>query len=372
MSGKVKVAQTKKRTVRKTSGKTSGKVSGGSRKKTAVKLDGKAVALAVAFILLFCAAVLLFACIKVSSGNAQAPSSEVNAPVVKDETPVQPDLKKEDPLPVDSGSGKNQAESLPPENPPVETVPEEKTDAEKKSSGTFSFPPAKNAAKICFVIDDAGLNVENVRRYASLPFPITIAVLPKLSQSAECASLVKSYGKELILHQPMQAHDYSSGTTPDPGPGAILPDMEPGTVSSVMDSNFLEISGAKGFNNHEGSLITESREIMETVLSFAKDRGIYFLDSRTTASSSVPEIASEKGLPYIARFAPFLDNAVDRDQMLEQIRKGLEVANRDGYAVMIGHVDKSVEILPALLEEVYAELVECGYVLTTPSSLDLN
>ncbi|MBP5753965.1 MAG: divergent polysaccharide deacetylase family protein, partial [Treponema sp.] len=91
----------------------------------------------------------------------------------------------------------------------------------------FDIPQAKSGTRICFVIDYAGANLGNLKRYTSLPFPITIAVLPKLAQSSECAQAVRAAGKELILHQPMQAHDYASGTTPNPGPGAILPGMDP-------------------------------------------------------------------------------------------------------------------------------------------------
>ncbi|MBO7638386.1 MAG: divergent polysaccharide deacetylase family protein, partial [Treponema sp.] len=123
----------------------------------------------------------------------------------------------------------------------------------------FDVPQAKAGARICFVIDDAGSSTANVKRYTSLPFPITIAVLPKLAQSAECAQAVRSAGKELILHQPMQAHNYPDGRTPDPGPGAILPDMDSFEVARTIKSNLDSLGGGvKGFNNHEGSLITEN------------------------------------------------------------------------------------------------------------------
>ena len=234
----------------------------------------------------------------------------------------------------------------------------------------FDIPQAKPGTKICFVIDDAGLHASNVKRYTSLPFPITIAVLPQLAQSSECAQVVRSAGKELILHQPMQAHNYSSGTTPNPGPGAILPDMTSYEVAQTVKSNLDSLGGGvKGMNNHEGSLITENYIKMNTVLEVAVERGIYFLDSRTTSSSAVPQVALERDLRYLARFAPFLDNEINRASMLEMIYKGLDVANKNGYAVMIGHVDKSVNVLPQLLSDIYPYLVQAGYTLTVPSRL---
>lgn len=234
----------------------------------------------------------------------------------------------------------------------------------------FDIPQAKAGARICFVIDDAGSSAANVKRYTSLPFPITIAVLPKLAQSAECAQAVRSSGKELILHQPMQAHDYPDGRTPNPGPGAILPDMDSFEVARTIKANLDSLGGGvKGFNNHEGSLITENYVKMSAVVEVAMERGIYFLDSRTTSSSAVPQVALERDVSYLARLAPFLDNEVNRASMLEMLYKGLEVANKNGYAVMIGHVDKSVNVLPQLLSDIYPYLVQAGYRITVPSKL---
>ena len=138
------------------------------------------------------------------------------------------------------------------------------------------------------------------------------------------------------------------------------------TVKANLDSLG---GGVKGMNNHEGSLITENYIKMNTVLEVAMERGIYFLDSRTTSSSAVPQVALERDVRYLARYAPFLDNEINRASMLEMIYKGLDVANKNGYAVMIGHVDKSVNVLPQLLSDIYPYLVQAGYTVTVPSKL---
>jgi len=60
----------------------------------------------------------------------------------------------------------------------------------------FDLPPASNGATIVIVIDDAGRSAENTRKYAELPFPITIAVLPKLPQSCpSCKSRFRLRGR---------------------------------------------------------------------------------------------------------------------------------------------------------------------------------
>lgn len=230
----------------------------------------------------------------------------------------------------------------------------------------FNIPPAKNAAKLAFVIDDGGMSVANVKKYTALPFPITVAVLPGLPHTAECAALVRRDGKELMLHQPMQAKNLGI----NPGPGAITPDMDSWAIQQIIEKNLGELGpGVKGFNNHEGSLITEDKLKMTFIIDLAMQKGLYFLDSRTTSQTQARQAALELDTHIMERNAPFLDNAVNREEMLAEIYKGLEVANRAGFAVIIGHVDKSAAVLPRLLEDMYPELVAKGYVFTTPSRL---
>jgi len=72
------------------------------------------------------------------------------------------------------------------------------------------------------------------------------------------------------------------------------------------------------------------------------------------------------GYPYYERNV-FLDNTKDRKEILSEIEKGVEFANKNGAAIMIGHV-WSAEILPGILLEVYPLLKAKGYEFTTVSA----
>lgn len=243
-------------------------------------------------------------------------------------------------------------------------VQQQKTKETEKSP--FLIPPAQNNATLVFVIDDAGLNVEYTKRYATLPFPITIAVLPKLVHSKDCAYVVRSNGKELILHQPMQSLNHNL----DPGPGKISVDMSFAEISSVVNANLAEIGpGVKGLNNHEGSEVTGDVLRIGAVLDVCQQNGIYFLDSRTTAQTQAPQAALERDMKIYEKSGPYIDNVVSREAMLAEIYKSLEVANKKGCAIVIGHVDKSVNILPDLLSEMYPYMKAAGYRFATPSTL---
>ena len=158
-------------------------------------------------------------------------------------------------------------------------------------------------ANLVFVFDDGGQNLYDLQKFLELPFPITIAVLPKLKYSAESAKRVRNSGHELILHQPMQAINRSV----NPGPGAITPEMTEEEVRKMLLSNINEIGPIAGMNNHEGSAITADIAKMEVILKTASDCGIFFLDSRTNVKTVVPLVAKEMGYNYYERNI-FLDN----------------------------------------------------------------
>lgn len=225
----------------------------------------------------------------------------------------------------------------------------------------FNFPTAVNNAQLVFVFDDGGQNLDHLKKFLALPFPITVAVLPQITHSRESAEMVRKSGNELILHQPMQALNAKV----NPGPGAITPNMTEDEIISTLFQNITELGQIAGMNNHEGSAITADAEKMSVVLKTASENGIYFLDSRTNSESKVPYVASELGYSYYERNI-FLDNTKKRADILAELTKGLGIANKNGVAIMIGHV-WSADVLPDLLKEIYPELKEKGYTFTTVS-----
>lgn len=247
-------------------------------------------------------------------------------------------------------SSKNSQAKEPQKN--VEKSQRTETQTEKNN---FNFPNAQNDAKLVFIFDDGGQNLSQLEKFINLPFPITVAVLPKLSHSVESANRVRNSGNELMLHQPMQ----SVNENVNPGPGAIKPEMTENQILSILFENVNEIAPIAGFNNHEGSAITADAEKMAIILRFASEEGIYFLDSRTNVETKVPYVANQMGYSYYERNI-FLDNEKTRENVLNELKKGLAIANKTGQVIMIGHV-WSASFLPEILEEIYPELTKKGY-----------
>lgn len=218
--------------------------------------------------------------------------------------------------------------------------------------------PEKPKGRIIFVFDDAGHNLAQLRKFLDLPFPCTIAVLPGLQYSSQAAREIRAAGKECILHQPMQAINPKM----DPGPGAIRAGMMRDQIMETVRKNLREIGPVSGVNNHEGSLITADREAMSAVLDVVDEAGIYYLDSRTNAATMVPTLARERNMKIWER-AVFLDNSQDREMIVEAVTGGMKIAERQGSAVMIGHIWSNQ--LADILNEMYPELVSQGFSLST-------
>jgi polysaccharide deacetylase 2 family uncharacterized protein YibQ len=214
---------------------------------------------------------------------------------------------------------------------------------------------------IVFVIDDAGNNLYELEPFLRFPGPLTIAVLPGLPESAEAARRIRAAGKEVFLHQPMEAIGGE-----DPGPGAVYTGMSADEIRAVVERNLDEIGPVAGMNNHQGSKITMNEEAMETILSICRERGIFFLDSRTTAETVAPLVARRNNMSIGERDI-FLDNIQDRASMIAYAREGLQKADRYGKAVMIGHT-WSPE-LAGVLSELHPLIIAEGYALSTMSNL---
>ncbi len=282
-------------------------------------------------------------------------------------TPEPPVIIDPDPIVVE------EEKEVPKKEPTIVIIPEEKKEPvivakPKEEKPVTPVEPQKPVIEktkdgiLVFIFDDGGHNISHSKSFVNLPFPVTIAVLPQLVDSVETAKLVRNSGNELFLHQPMQAMNLNI----DPGAGAVMPDMTTGEAAAIVRKNIEEIGPIKGMNNHEGSLISTDRKLMSAIIDVCIDAGVLYLDSKTTAETVVPMVALEKDISVMQRDI-FLDNDKDNASMRKMIEQGLSIADKKGYAIMIGHV--TTPALAELLEEMYPDLKAMGYTFTTPSKL---
>ena len=219
----------------------------------------------------------------------------------------------------------------------------------------------KNNKNIVLVIDDIGYNLMQLKPFLNFPGPMTFAVLPDLPYTQEAIILIKNAGKEIILHQPMEAEGIA-----DEGFGAIYSKMSESDIIQILEKNIDQIPYIVGISNHMGSLATRDQLIVETVLDTASSYGLYFLDSLTIRDSLVGPAAAQKRMEIWERDV-FLDNKPDRESIEKKMEEGKQIASTNGRAILIGHVWSSE--LAQTLMDIYPALIEEGFSLSTISRI---
>ncbi|MGE4293659.1 MAG: divergent polysaccharide deacetylase family protein [Desulfovibrio sp.] len=195
------------------------------------------------------------------------------------------------------------------------------------------FLPSREGPKLVVVIDDLGENLTLARELAALPIPVVFAIWPNSSHAAEVRKLAREHGKEVLVHLPMEPLGYPKD---NPGKQALFASMSDEELDRTIQANLDKVPEAVGVNNHMGSRFTSDARGMGRLMRILKQRGLFFLDSRTTGKSVGHASARTVGLPYFGRDV-FLDNSLALPDIMLQLRKAERLALRNGVAIAIGH-----------------------------------
>ena len=202
--------------------------------------------------------------------------------------------------------------------------------------------------RISIVIDDIGYTLAPLKQLLGLGEQVTYAVIPHLPNSNESARMIREVGGELILHLPMEPHRFDNRFS-GKQPGMLKTEMTEEELISQLEINF--IPGIVGVNNHMGSKFTEDREKMVLTLNWIKQRGLFFLDSVTSAKSVGWEVAGELGIKR-ARRNIFLDNDNTIPAIENVCNQMVDIARQRGDVIVIGHLRKNtIEVLARFLPE---------------------
>jgi len=187
--------------------------------------------------------------------------------------------------------------------------------------------------RVALLVDDLGYDLQQVRALAALGIPLTVSVLPFSPYGAEAARLAHAKGLQVMLHLPMEPLAYPKM---DPGPGALLSSMSPQELERRTLGALGSVPHAVGVNNHMGSRFTQEAALLLPVLATLQRRGLFFVDSKTTAASQGLATARGLGLPS-ARRGIFLDNQATLPAVEEQIQQMIKLARQRGSIIAIAH-----------------------------------
>lgn len=195
-------------------------------------------------------------------------------------------------------------------------------------------PPLLAGKQVALIIDDMGYSLDIMKEICSLTKPVTVSILPLSPYAWETAQMAHENGLEVMLHLPCESinHKESGNHYED----IIHSDMSEEDIRSAMLAFLEKVPHVKGVNNHMGSKITENESIMRIILEVLKEKGLYFLDSRTTGKSIAYDLAQRMGIPSAYRHV-FLDSTPEEEMIRQQMIELFRLTDKRGNAVGIGH-----------------------------------
>ncbi|MCO6523734.1 MAG: divergent polysaccharide deacetylase family protein [Candidatus Schmidhempelia sp.] len=188
-----------------------------------------------------------------------------------------------------------------------------------------------SAARLAIVIDDLGYRKEIEKKIIQLSPKITVAVLPNSPNAKYMAMYANSYGNQVMIHLPM-APIHLTGLEKD----TLFPNMSQTEVTRIIDEAITKVPYAVGINNHMGSRMTSSLPGMKKVMASLSKYTLFFLDSRTIATTCVKEAADSYQINVLSRDI-FLDDTISEADIAAQFDIAIQLARKNGYAIAIGH-----------------------------------
>jgi uncharacterized protein len=185
--------------------------------------------------------------------------------------------------------------------------------------------------RLAIIIDDLGYDTAAADTLLSLPYPLTVSVLPHLIHSADVAEEAHRRGYEVLLHLPMESNAGEKSEAIELRRGASAADAER-LLAGMLDT----VPHAAGVNNHQGSLATADAALMNALMPALRERDFFFIDSRTTAQTVAIQAAGRASVPSASRNV-FLDDTETLDYVKQQLALAVRDAQKNGSAIAIGH-----------------------------------
>ncbi|MFJ4372760.1 divergent polysaccharide deacetylase family protein [Pseudomonas japonica] len=217
------------------------------------------------------------------------------------------------------------------------------------SGAAHAAPDTTPKAYLSIIIDDLGQSPAKDSRTLALPGPVTMAIMPDTPHATDFARQAHKAGRTVILHMPMD---------PATGPYAWHPDLALPELERRLDAALAKVPYAAGVNNHMGSRMTAQAQAMAWLMGELQRRDLFFVDSRTSATTVAAAKAQAIGLASVSRDV-FLDDVRTTEAIAGQLHLAVELARKQGTAVAIGHpYPQTLEVLERELPRLKAQGVE--------------
>ncbi|HEX6980784.1 MAG TPA: divergent polysaccharide deacetylase family protein [Alphaproteobacteria bacterium] len=249
--------------------------------------------------------------------------------------------------------------------PPVETAmiaPAPRTSRETEAPAWLRFGRSFDAndrrPRIAVVMNDLGMShATTTAAIQKLPGEVTLAFSPYTERLPDWIGQARAAGHEVLLGLPMEPINFPAN---DPGPRTLLTGLTPRQNLERLEWVLSRATGYVGVTNEMGSRFTAMAEALKPVLTTLNERGLMFLDSRTTTRSVAAKLASEIGLPR-AIVDRWIDHEASRDAIDARLAEIERIARETGSAVAMAQpYPVSLERLAAWIPSLESK----GFVLS--------
>ncbi|QXE91092.1 divergent polysaccharide deacetylase family protein [Geomonas subterranea] len=196
-----------------------------------------------------------------------------------------------------------------------------------------ALPKATGPGRLAIIIDDMGTSMQELKTLQSIGQPLTYSVIPSLAHAKQVAEGAHAAGAEVMVHMPMEPEGYPKQKLESVG---VLVAMDDGEIANRIRSYFATVPHAVGANNHMGSRFTQDAAKMKVVLQVLKEKGVFFVDSKTSPASVGYREAKALGMKCAVRQV-FLDNVQDEGAIGKQLAQAAATARKKGAAIAICH-----------------------------------
>ncbi len=202
---------------------------------------------------------------------------------------------------------------------------------------------------VALVVDDVGNTMDPLPLWTAIDAPISFSVMPYPPLSRDIALKMRQSGYRVMMHIPTQNAPPNSFS----GMGQLTVGMSRAGVFSQLDKDVTAVPLASGINNHQGGLGCDDRSLMTYEVEWAKQRGLFVVDSESSANSQVSPACQALGLPK-RRNEVFIDHQNEPDYIRGAMRRLADLAKRNGTAIGICHWHRPNT--PTVVGEMIAQL----------------
>lgn len=238
------------------------------------------------------------------------------------------------------GGGPGKSKESPPKTEaktaPATTAPNQSSQPAASSAPAGAARVEKKsdtrAPCVAIVVDDVGNTTDKLPLWLTIDAPINFAVMPYPPLSQQLAEQLYQAGYLVMMHVPTDNAPPNSFS----GKGQLATGMNRDTVFQTLDADVATVPHAEGINNHQGGRGCDQPDLMTYEVEWAKSKGLFVVDSASSANSKVTPACLALGLGKRLNQV-FIDHQNEPDYIRGAMRELAALARENGTAIGICH-----------------------------------